>query len=53
MKQVLLDWLQDTCSDTILDKDYNFLALLAAPGVVDPVVRGLLLAGVAAFDGDG
>ena len=37
-------------TDTCRDKDYDFLALLAAPGVVDPVVWGLLLA---AFDGDG
>ena len=32
---------------------YDFLALLAAPGVVEPVVRDLLLAGLAGFDGDG
>ena len=35
------------------EEDYDFLALLAAPGVVDPVVRDLLLAGLAGFDGDG
>lgn len=36
-----------------LGEDYDFLALLAAPGVVDPVVRDLLVAGLAGFDGDG
>ena len=45
----MLDWLQ---IHVVIhsDKDYDFLALLAAPDVVDPVVWGLLLA---AFDGGG
>ena len=35
------------------EEGYDFLALFTAPGVVDPVVQDLLLAGLAGFDGDG